>query len=121
VSPARAPECGWGAREAVGADSLPPLQNKSGVLLPRPRCFWISVPRAGSPERVLGWGAREAPGVSTVRAHDKKHRASLPDTLGFLGFLGFEGCTMENVTFAHKKPMDILGVQGWVSFGRSLC
>ena len=50
-------------------------------------------------------------------AHVKKHPASLQGTLGFLGFDDF---TMENATFPYRKPMDVLGFQGWVSCGRFL-
>ena len=55
--------------------------------------------------------------LHTVGAPPKKHPASLQGTLGFLGFDGF---TMESMTFAYHKSVDFPGFQGWVSCGRFL-
>eukprot|EP00959_Pyramimonas_sp_CCMP1952_P273283 5712186-Pyramimonas_sp.AAC.1 len=53
----------------------------------------------------------------TVEAHAKRLPACLQ---GALGLLGFDGWALEGVTFPHQEPMDVLGSQGRVSFGRFL-
>eukprot|EP00959_Pyramimonas_sp_CCMP1952_P026909 564928-Pyramimonas_sp.AAC.1 len=52
-----------------------------------------------------------------VGTHAKKHPACLQ---GALGFLGFDGSALASATFPHRRSMDVLRCQGWVSCGRVL-